>query len=125
MRAYSCAIFAALHLAAVMAAAALPLCRGADGHEAFEIGGDDCCGAGVGNPAPEEPVQALGENLECGGCLDTLSHLSSGMQVDLAPGAFDIPAGAAVTANEGLAPAMPTARTSPASRRPADVPPRC
>jgi hypothetical protein len=92
-----------LHFTAVFLTASVGLCVGNDGHACYEWEDDACCGepaviverAPVA-PVPEccqecepapigpvEPLPVLSAAPDCGGCLDTLAPLMSGMHVVL------------------------------------------
>lgn len=83
-----------LHFTAVFATSGVGLCVGNDGHASYEWEGDDCCGdvaPAVAPPPPccedcEEPAEAvLSAAPECGGCIDALAPLLSGLHATVAP----------------------------------------
>lgn len=118
-----------LHFTAVFATSGVGLCVGNDGHASYEWEGDDCCGdlAPAVAPAPpccedcEKPADAvLSAAPECGGCIDALAPLLSGLHAAVAPAlpppapvlharaTREVPAEAAVRLEEcGFPPAAP------------------
>lgn len=78
---------AAAYLAALTATAGVPLCTAADGHSAYEFGGDECCGElHAKAPAPAAGCcegcgarEAVTAAPDCGGCSDVLSPLPGGV----------------------------------------------
>jgi hypothetical protein len=132
------AAFGLAWLVATLATAGVPLCAGADGHLAYEIGGDDCCGEAhrtLDEPrgseehrvaeaccgacrhenAPDGPVVSAGP--DCGGCTDEI-RLLDGFAHDshAAPLPPKIPAGPLAAAA--------TARPSARAPAPPHPPPR-
>lgn len=71
---------------------AVALCVGSDGHAEYEWSEDACCGE-IAHPEPVscceecgvEPGPGISAAPECGGCVDGLAPMASGVQVDLNP----------------------------------------
>lgn len=119
---------AAAYLAALTASAGLPLCTAADGHAAYELGDDACCGlhrANVPPPAatccdscePDLPTPALVPAPDCGGCTDVLAPLPGGVPVPVAVFAAAVETPASLADHQSLpgapAPAPPPPAPSP------------
>ncbi|MBI2921271.1 MAG: hypothetical protein HYY18_09340 [Planctomycetes bacterium] len=118
---------AAAYLAALTATAGVPLCTAADGHSAYEIGGDECCGelhaqapatvsgccdgCGAGESVAAAP--------DCGGCSDVLAPLPGGIpSTDAAVAAgIELPAtgveNGSTPGGAALAPPAPAASPPP------------
>jgi hypothetical protein len=81
-----------LHFLAVIMTSGVALCVGNDGHADYEWSGDACCGEEVVvvpvkkaccESCTEEPVPVVTAAPECGGCVDGLAPLDSGVPMDL------------------------------------------
>ncbi|MEK7466806.1 MAG: hypothetical protein AAB074_05255 [Planctomycetota bacterium] len=82
-----------LHFTAVLMTSGVALCVGNDGHAEYEWTGDECCGEPVAEAEPcceqceaeEEQGDILKAAPDCGGCVDGLAPMMSGVAVDLHP----------------------------------------
>ncbi|MBI2921264.1 MAG: hypothetical protein HYY18_09305 [Planctomycetes bacterium] len=130
------AVFIVLaHLAAVVATAGIPLCRGADGHESYELQAGGCCAAEAEAPHADGHTcaNACGDcggacvrsAPDCGDCVDEISPVSAGLKsvtaVVLPPADAGVADGRVPGALPACRPAAVLTQAAPA----APVPLRC
>lgn len=128
-------LLAFAHLAAVVATAGVPLCRGEDGHESYELEAGECCAAEEEAPhadghtclnACDDCEEAcLREAPDCGDCVDEISPVPAGLKSVTAVALPPANAGAVTGCVSGGMPACRPSAAAPAAAPAAPVPLRC